>query len=85
MFIKQIFFGVLRYKNFLKVFTDALFTKKTNAKNSNDEILYYIIIYITIFRFDELSLGDYKSMLLVSFILFNYYFSRKMNIRYMTY
>ena len=69
MFIKQIFFGVLCYKNFLKVFTDVFFSLKHSAKNTQDELLYYIIIYITIFRLDEMPMEDYKSILLVSFIL----------------
>jgi hypothetical protein len=71
MFIKQIFFGVLRYKKFLQIFTDVFFTFSAHTKNSKDEIIYFIIIYITIFRFDEIPFKDYKSLLLVSFILFN--------------
>ena len=70
MFIKQVFFGVLRYKNLLKIFTDEIFSLKPTSKNKNDEALYFIIIYITIFRFDEIPLEDYQSLLLVSFILF---------------
>ena len=68
MFIKQIFFGILRYKNFLKIFIDELFSFKTSGIDYHDEKLYYIIIYITIFRFDELSLEDYNSLIIVSYI-----------------
>ena len=70
MFIKQIFFGVLRYKNFLKIFTDELLLSKSSNIDYHDEKLLYIIIYITIFRFDELSLEDYKSIIMVSYILY---------------
>ena len=70
MFIKQVFFGVLRYKNLLKIFTDEIFSFKPSSKNKNDETLYYIIIFITIFRFDEIPFEDYQSLILVSFILF---------------
>ena len=74
MFIKQVFFGVLRYKNLLKEFTDIIFSFKPSAKDTKDEALYFIITYITIFRFDEIPLDDYQSLLLVSFILLiNYY------------
>jgi hypothetical protein len=60
-----VFFGVLRYNNFLKIFTDIIFSSKpTIAKQ--DENLYKIITYITIFRLDELPLNDYKLILLVS-------------------
>ncbi len=70
MFIKQVFFGVLRYKNLLKMLTDEIFSFKPTSKNKNDEALYHIIIFITIFRFDEIPFEDYQSLLLVSFILF---------------
>lgn len=70
MFIKQVFFGVLRYKNLLKMLTDEIFYFKPTSKNKNDEALYHIIIFITIFRFDEIPFEDYQSLLLVSFILF---------------
>ena len=70
MFIKQIFFGILRYKNFLKIFIDELFLSKSSSSDYHDEKLYYIILYITIFRFDELSLEDYKSLIIVSYILY---------------
>ena len=70
MFVKQIFFGILRYKNFLKIFTDELFLSKSSSIDYHDEKLYYIILYITIFRFDELSLEDYKSLIIVSYILY---------------
>ena len=68
MFIKQIFFGILRYKKFLKIFTDELFSSKKSTLDFHDEKLYYIIVYITIFRFNELSLEDYKSLIIVSYI-----------------
>ena len=70
MFIKQVFIGVLRYKNLLKMLTDEIFSFKPTSKNKNDEALYHIIIFITIFRFDEIPFEDYQSLLLVSFILF---------------
>ena len=72
-FIKQVFFGVLRYKKFLKIFTDIMLDSKLSIKNKSNEILCHIIIYITIFRLDEIPLEDYKSILLVSFILFYFY------------
>ena len=70
MFIKQVFFGVLRYKNLLKIFTDEIFSFKPSSKNKKDEALYFIIVFITIFRIDEIPLEDYQSLVLVSFILF---------------
>ena len=72
MFIKQVFMGILRYKKFLKIFTDVFFSLKTSSIETNDETLFHIIIYITIFRLDEIPLEDYNSLLLVSFIFIYY-------------
>jgi hypothetical protein len=55
----------LRYNNFLKIITDIIFSSKPTIAQQ-DENLYKIIIYITIFRLDELPLNDYKLILLVS-------------------
>ena len=55
MFIKQIFFGILRYKNFLKIFIDELFLSKSSSIDYHDE---------------KLSLEDYKSLIIVSYILY---------------
>ena len=74
MFIKQVFMGLLRYKKFLKIFTDIIFSSKSSIIDTRDETLFHIIIYITIFRLDEIPLEDYNSLLLVSFI-FIYYFN----------
>ena len=60
--------GLLRYKKFLKIFTDIIFSSKSSIIDTRDETLFHIIIYITIFRLDEIPLEDYNSLLLVSFI-----------------
>jgi hypothetical protein len=65
MFIKQIFYGLLRYTEFLKVFTDNLFNMNKHSTERKDEVLYHIFTYVTIFRLDELPLEDYKSLVYV--------------------
>lgn len=67
MFIKQVFYGVLRYKDFLKVFTNTLFALKTSSTERKDEILYQIFVYLSIFRLNELPLDDYKQFVIVSY------------------
>lgn len=64
--------GILRYKKFLKIFTDVIFSLKSSLIETKDETLFHIIIYITIFRLDEIPLEDYNSLLLVSFIFIYY-------------
>ena len=71
MFIKQVYFGVLRYRDFLKEFTDYLFISKPSSTERKDDILYQIILYLTIFRINELPIDDYKSIILVSYIIYN--------------
>ena len=68
MFIKQIFFGVMEKKPILKSVTDSLFQSRPSSTERKDEILFQIFIYITLFRLNELSLDDYKSLVLVSYI-----------------
>ena len=72
MFIKQVYFGVLRYKDFLKEFTESLFVSKPSSTERKDDTLFQIIIYLTIFRLDELPLDDYKAIILVSYNIYLY-------------
>jgi hypothetical protein len=67
MFIKQVYFGVLRYRDFLKEFTEYLFISKPSSTERKDDILFQIILYLTIFRINELPIDDYKSIILVSY------------------
>ena len=71
MFIQQVFFGLLRYKEFLKVFTECLFSIKSSSTERKDEYLYAIFAYLTIFRFKELPLVDYQSLCIVKKIFYN--------------
>jgi hypothetical protein len=68
MFIKQVFYGVLRYAEFLKIFTESLFLAKPSSTERKDETLFNIFIYLTVFRLNELPLDDYKSLVIVSYI-----------------
>ncbi len=69
MFIKQILYGVLRYYDFLKVFTECLFNLNKSSTERKDETLYHIFCYITVFRLDELPIEDYKGLVLVSYMI----------------
>lgn len=66
MFIKQVFFGVLRYIDFLKVFTTNLTLQKPLEVQKKDHHLFHVFAYLTIFRLNELPIGDYKALVLVS-------------------
>ena len=60
MFIKQVFYGVMRYSDFLKVFSDKLFQFNKATTERKDEFLYQIFAYLLIFRIDELPMEDFK-------------------------
>ena len=77
MFIKQVFYGVLRYFDFLKVFTDSLFSTKPGKTERKDATLYQIITYLTTFRLTELPLDDYKALVLVSYKILIKYIGEK--------
>ena len=68
MFIKQIFFGIIEKKPILKSINDTLFHSRPSSTERKDEILFQIFIYMTLFRLHELSLDDFKSLVLVSYI-----------------
>ena len=69
MFIKQVYFGILRYKDFLKEFTEFLFASKPASTERKDDTLFQIIIYLTVFRLNELPIDDYKSIILVIYTI----------------
>jgi hypothetical protein len=67
MFIKQILYGILRYSEFLKIFTESLFNHNKSSTERKDEVLFQILAYITIFRLNELPLDDYKYLVYVTY------------------
>ncbi len=77
MFIKQIFYGVLEKRDFLKATTEALFKAKPGSTERKDELLFSIFIYMAVFRMNELSLDDFKSLALVKTIFFIFFFFLK--------
>ena len=80
MFIRQVFYGCLRYKDFLKNFTEVFFQLRKGSTSRKDELLYSIFAYLTIFRLNELSFDDYKLLVLVrkkNFIFKSFFISLK--------
>ena len=74
-FIQQVYFGVLRYRDFLKAFTEFLFTSKPASTERKDDTLFQVILFLTIFRINEIPVDDYKAIILVSYIFMFYYYS----------
>ena len=63
VFIKQCFYGCVRYEEFLKTFCKTLFEMRTASTNRNDAPLYSIFAYIAFFRLDELQVADFKKLI----------------------
>jgi len=61
-FIQQVFYGVNRYREFLKALTKAIFRVHATSTNSNDTYPFMIFSYLGIFRFDELGLKNFARL-----------------------
>lgn len=64
VFINQIFYGCVRYKEFLKVFVNIFYKMNPVGSNRNDKVLYSIFGYLSFFRLEELAIEDYKKLIL---------------------
>ena len=64
VFIKQIFYGCIRYQDFLKVFTKVLFERYPVGTNRNDITLYQIFAYLSFFRLEEIAIEDYRKLVM---------------------
>jgi hypothetical protein len=64
VFVKQIFYGCIRYQDFLKVFVKTFIEKHPIGSNRNDMVLYMIFGYLSFFRLEELAIEDYRKLVL---------------------
>jgi hypothetical protein len=64
VFIKQVFYGCIRYEEFLRIFCKVFYQVNSFSLIRSDTVMYSIFAYLTFFRLDELQLVDYKRLLL---------------------
>lgn len=64
VFVKQIFYGCIRYQDFLKVFCKIFMEKYPVGSSRNDLVVYMIFAYMSFFRLEELSIDDYKKLVM---------------------
>ena len=64
VFIKQIFYGCIRYQDFLAVFTKMFYKMNTVGVNRNDVTMYQVFAYLSFFRLEELAIEDYRKLIL---------------------
>ena len=64
VFVKQIFYGTIRYKDFLLMFAKIFIEKHPVGASRNDIPLYMIFGYLSFFRLEELATEDYRKLIL---------------------
>ena len=65
VFMKQVFYGCQRYRAFLKVSNNFIFTRFSSTTNrKNDGTLLAIFTYLVCFRMDELPFSEFKKIIL---------------------
>ena len=64
VFVKQVFYGCIRYEEFLKAFCRIFFERHPVGTNRNDLVLYMIFGYLSFFRLEELAIEDYRKLIL---------------------
>jgi len=61
VFIKQMFYGCIRYEEFLKIF-NRVFYQLNPSLNRNDMTMYSCFAYLAFFRLEELQTADFKKL-----------------------
>ena len=61
VFIKQVFYGCIRYEEFLKIFTKVFYERHPQL-NRNDIVMFSVFAYLAFFRLDELAITDFKKL-----------------------
>lgn len=65
VFLKQVFYGCERYRGFLKISNNAIFTQFSGSTNrKNDGTFFAIFTYLICFRMDELPFNEFKKIIL---------------------
>jgi hypothetical protein len=60
-FIKQVFYGCVRYKQFLRIFVTGFLYKNPATAQRSDQTLYTVLAYLLIFRLRELGKHELKN------------------------
>jgi hypothetical protein len=61
-FVQQVFYGVNRYRDFLKRLNKAIFKVNATSTNSNDSYPFMVVTYLVVFRLDELGLKNFRKI-----------------------
>lgn len=64
VFVKQLFYGCIRYQDFLKVFCKVFMEKNPVGSSRNDLVIYMIFAYVSFFRLEELAIEDFRKLVM---------------------
>ncbi|OQR95489.1 hypothetical protein THRCLA_07818 [Thraustotheca clavata] len=62
LFLHQVLYGCVRYKDILKVFLSNFYQDNSAKVSRNDYTKFMILGYLCIFRLDDIGLGTFKSI-----------------------
>lgn len=64
LFLKQVLYGLYRYKKVLKILINSFYFNNGSKAARSDSTLYTILAYLTFFRLDELTFPVYEQIIL---------------------
>ena len=64
VFIKQVFYGCVRYKHALKTFLSSFYYNNSGKTSRNDYTRYMILGYLALFRLHELGFERFRSFIM---------------------
>jgi len=65
-FIKQVFYGCVRYKKFLGIFVTGFLYKNPATAQRSDQTLYTVLAYLLLFRLRELGKHELKNFVMTA-------------------
>ena len=64
IFIKQVFYGCVRYKDALKIFLSSFYYNNSGKTSRNDYTRYMVLGYLALFRLHELGFDRFRSFIM---------------------